>query len=71
MQEIEEQKRREREADKPYIQYVENDLRKFNQENEELIKKQQEINENNRKIWTKQVNSLSFFLSFFSSLFNF
>lgn len=56
MQEIEEQKRKEKDEDKSYLQYIQNDLMKYNQENEELLKKQIERNENNRKIWTQQLD---------------
>lgn len=64
MQEIEEQKRREKDEDKTYLQHIQNDLMKYNQENEELLKKQIERNENNRKIWTQQVYIIYYIVYF-------
>jgi hypothetical protein len=59
MKEIEDRRNREKDSDREYLEGIQNDLKKFNDENEELFKKRQELHEKNRQIWTQQVRVLT------------
>lgn len=55
MKDIEDRRKKEKDSDRSYIEGVHRDLKRFNEENEETLRKKQEIYERNKQIWTQQL----------------
>lgn len=55
MKEVEERRKREKEADKHYLEGVNEDVKQYYIESDTMHKKELEKFENNRRIWTEQV----------------